>query len=70
MPGPTGSILGLEDYSQTTDSIIIFCAIMSVDHKFFSRTCLGTYFIKREADYRHNLMLAKTGVDLHKHTKD
>jgi len=26
---------------------------------FFSRTCLSTYFIKREADYKHNLMLAK-----------
>ena len=26
---------------------------------FFPRMCLSTYFIKREADYRHNLMLAK-----------
>jgi hypothetical protein len=26
---------------------------------FFSRTCLSTYFIKKKAVYRHNLMLAK-----------
>jgi len=26
---------------------------------FFSRTCLSTYFIKRKAYYKHNLMLAK-----------
>lgn len=29
---------------------------------FFFRTCLSTYFIKREAVYGHNLMLAKQGL--------
>ena len=43
----TGSILTATDKLGTTVPF------------FFSRTCLSTYFIKKKAVYRHNLMLAK-----------